>query len=44
MSGGIVSARRNRLTPDHVDMLTFLAINLEQAETLSDVSHCAVQK
>jgi len=39
MSGGIVSAWQNRLTPDNVDMLMFLAINLEQAETLSDVSH-----
>ena len=34
VSGGIVNPKRNRMTSDNVDMMTFLAKNLEQAETL----------
>jgi hypothetical protein len=34
-SGNIVNAKRSKLTPEHVDMLTFLAKNLENADDIS---------
>jgi len=34
VSGGIVNPKRNRMKSDNVDMMTFLAKNLEQAEAL----------
>lgn len=34
-SGNIVNAKHSKLTPEHVDMLTFLAKNLQQADDIS---------
>jgi hypothetical protein len=34
-SGNIVNAKRSKLTPEHVDMLTFLAKNLKNANDIS---------
>ena len=32
---GIVNVKRSKLTPEHVDMLTFLAKNLEQTDDIN---------